>query len=82
MAEALYDMSEILLTHRAEILHRYRADCITLGQDVQLLRNDTVRYAHVRDMDSGGALIVTLEDGTEETVFSGEVSVRGIYGYV
>jgi len=27
-------------------------------------------------------LIVRKEDGTEEAVYAGEVSVRGVYGYV
>lgn len=60
---------------------RYRANCVTLGQDVQLIRGDEMRRAHVDDMDDRGALLVTLPDGTKETVFSGEVSVRGLYGY-
>jgi len=33
-------------------------------------------------MDENGALLVTLTDGTKETVFTGEVSVRGLYGYL
>lgn len=60
----------------------YRQHCLTIGKDVQLIRDDTVRYAHVDDMDETGALLVTLPDGTKETVFSGEVSVRGLYGYL
>ena len=60
----------------------YRHHCLTIGKDVQLIRGDTIRYAHVDDMDETGALLVTLPDGTKETVFSGEVSVRGLYGYL
>lgn len=33
-------------------------------------------------IDETGALLVQKEDGTKEAIFSGEVSVRGIYGYV
>lgn len=66
----------------ADWLDSYRANCLTLGQDVQLLQNDTVRYAHVDAMDDTGALLVTLPDGSKERIFSGEVSVRGLYGYV
>lgn len=29
-----------------------------------------------------GALLVTYPDGTKERIFSGEVSVRGLYGYL
>ena len=60
----------------------YRSHCITLGQDVQLLRDGQTRMAHADGMDDRGALLVTLADGTKETVFSGEVSVRGMYGYL
>ena len=60
----------------------YRRHCVTLGQDVKILRGEEVRYAHVDGMDDQGALLVTLSDGTQETVFSGEVSVRGMYGYL
>lgn len=66
----------------ANWMDSYRNHCLTLGQDVQLLRDGTVRYAHVDAMDDQGSLLVTLPDGTRETVFSGEVSVRGMYGYV
>ena len=35
-----------------------------------------------RGIDKEGALLVEQEDGTIKKVVSGEVSVRGIYGYV
>lgn len=60
----------------------YRRHCLTLGQDVQLLQNDQVRLAHVDDITDQGALLVTLANGTRETIFSGEASVRGLYGYL
>jgi len=60
----------------------YKQHCLTIGQDVQLFQNDTIRYAHVDDMDDKGALLVTLADGSNECILSGEVSVRGMYGYI
>jgi len=60
----------------------YKAHCITLHRDVQLLRNGQIRPAYAEDLDNQGALLVTLPNGTKETVFSGEVSVRGMYGYI
>lgn len=35
-----------------------------------------------RGINSVGELLVELPDGSERTVYAGEVSVRGIYGYV
>lgn len=78
----LAQASDALLTDASDWMHSYRTHCLTIGKDVQLIRGDTVRYAHVDDMDDQGALLVTLADGTKEKVFSGEVSVRGMYGYI
>ena len=60
----------------------YRSHCITIGQDVKIVRGEQVRLAHVDGMTDTGALLVTWEDGTTGTVLSGEVSVRGMYGYL
>lgn len=81
LIEQVRQAAAALVENPAEWMADYRRHCITLGQDVQLIRNDQVRLAHVDDMDDRGALLVTLPDGTKETVFSGEVSVRGLYGY-
>ena len=66
----------------AHWMKAYGANCLTIGKDVQLIRGDEVRLAHADGLDEQGALLVTLPDGTKETVFSGEVSVRGLYGYL
>lgn len=38
-------------------------------------------YAHADGIDEEAALLVTYPDGTKAAVASGEVSVRGMYGY-
>ena len=82
MLDALHFMSENLIDRKEHILNRYRVDCMTLGQDVVLVRGDEKRYGYAQDIDSDGALVVRFEDGRLETVNSGEISVRGMYGYV
>jgi len=82
MIEALQHMDSHLLTKKKQILTRYRADCITIGQDVSVLRGNEVRHGHAVDIDDSGALVVRFHDGHEEAVNSGEVSIRGMYGYV
>ena len=82
MMDALYRMDGKLLTEKPEILRRYRADCITLGQEISLVRGEEVRYGTALDIDEDGALLVRFVDGHNEIVTSGEVSVRGMYGYV
>ena len=62
-------------------LAAYRRDCVNLGKTVQLLGEDREVVTAV-DIDGEFGLVVRTADGTEKTVRSGEVSVRGMYGYV
>ena len=82
MLEALWKLDIRLLCAREEILKQYRANCITVGQDISLIRADEIRYGKALDIDENGALVVIFDNGSIETVNSGEVSVRGMYGYV
>ena len=82
MLQQLRQASDALLHDPRPWMDSYKRHCLTIGKDVQLIRADEIRQAHVDDMDEDGALLVTLPDGTKETVFSGEVSVRGMYGYI
>ena len=75
-------MAEACVSDPAEWMAVYRSKCITIGQNVQLLQNGNVREAFAEDVDESGALMVRFPDGTAERVFSGEASVRGMYGYV
>lgn len=83
MMDAFFRLSQTLLTEKETIMERYRRDCITLGQYVSVVKADgSARHGTAMDIDSEGALIVQFDDKTLETVNSGEVSVRGMYGYV
>ena len=66
----------------APYLAAYRRDCVTLGAQVQLLWQDAKEKVEALDIDDQFGLIVRRENGTVETVRTGEVSVRGLYGYV
>ena len=79
MVASLFDMSR---TPRQLLMDRYRLDCMTIGTDVSVLRGGEVRYGHAEGVDAEGALLVRFPDGRLEAVNSGEVSVRGMYGYV
>ncbi len=83
LMDALYELDAQLLTEKDAILDRYRRDCITLGKEISVVKADgSVRHGTARDIDTDGALIVDFADGTTEAVSSGEVSVRGMYGYL
>ena len=51
------------------------------GDHVDLIRGDEIRYAHAEAIGPDAELIVRLPDGSTEAIASGEVSVRGMYGY-
>lgn len=82
MMEALCAMSEALLTEKEALLAKYRRDCVTIGREVSLVRGDEIRHGKALDVDGDGALVVAFPDGKIEHISSGEVSVRGMYGYV
>ena len=60
----------------------YRARCVNMGKAVRVLRGGEARQARALDIDGEFGLTVEYEDGSRETVRSGEVSVRGLYGYI
>lgn len=62
-------------------LEAYRRDCLNIGKTVRLIGQDGQQQVTAVDIDEQFGLVVCHEDGTEETVRSGEVSVRGLYGY-
>jgi len=82
MMDALWRMDRCLLSHKADMLRRYCDDCITLGKEISLVRGDEIRHGTALDIDEEGALLVRFADGHSEIVNSGEVSIRGMYGYV
>ena len=58
------------------------AACVNLGKEVQILSpGQPPRNGKAIDVGPEAELIVQTEAGLE-TVRSGEVSVRGLYGYV
>ncbi|HJE92480.1 biotin--[acetyl-CoA-carboxylase] ligase [Anaerotignum lactatifermentans] len=60
------------------ILEDYRKHCITLGKEVHVLGREPF-FAEALDITPEGELLVRRADnGKEEVVFSGEVSIRGV----
>ena len=78
----LHRMDSALLTDRSAIMDRYRQHCATIGQEVSVLRGEDVRHGLALSVTEDGALLVRYTDGSEEAVNSGEVSIRGMYGYL
>lgn len=78
---ALIDtLSRMDFMDKARLMARYRSDCITLGQQVRILQTGCTGTATALTED--GSLVIRKDDGTTVTVGTGEVSVRGMYGYL
>lgn len=82
MLDALHRMDSELFTVQNTVMERYRRDCVTVGQEISLVKGDTLRHGKALDVRDDGALIVEFSPGRREAVSSGEVSVRGMYGYI
>lgn len=64
------------------LLTQYKDKCINLNKEVRILSSQEEFVGTIEDIGLDGSLVVRRQDGRYETVFSGEVSVRGLYGYV
>lgn len=78
--EILYD-SFIRDKQGLEAIDICRDKSILIGKDVSVIRGNEDFDAFVLDLNLAGELVVRKKDGTEERLFSGEVSVRGKRGY-
>ncbi len=64
------------------IKEKYNEMLVNQDRDVRVLEPGNEYDAHALGINETGELLVRKEDGTVDAVFAGEVSVRGIYGYV
>ncbi len=79
MINSLWEMDKHLLSR--DFMAIYKKDCITLGKEISIVGANNVFHGKAIDLDAEGGLIVQYPDGTTATVQSGEVSIRGMYGY-
>ena len=80
--QALDEMYQQFPHAKQKYLDQYRKDCLTTGHRVQLVTPTSRREAMAVAIDDDFKLVVELPDGTRESLSTGEVSVRGMYGYV
>lgn len=52
-----------------------------IGKEVRVIKGTQIRSGRAIDINEDGELVVEFEDG-RENIYSGEVSIRGIDGYV
>lgn len=81
MIASLMQMKNEIFVNISEKMQRFAENCVTIGKEVRLVRGECVREAFAEGISHDGGLIVRFPDGNRETVSSGEVTVRGLYGY-
>jgi BirA family biotin operon repressor/biotin-[acetyl-CoA-carboxylase] ligase len=80
--DAIFLEEDWLHTHPEEALKELRERSCTIGSAVTVISCDCERRGQALDIAPDGGLLVAYEDGSREIVSSGEVSVRGILGYL
>ena len=76
---ALYDDFP---SQNAAYLDHFRRDCLTVGNPIKVISGVGKRIGTATGISDDFGLTVRWEDGSTETLTSGEVSVRGLYDYV
>lgn len=66
----------------SDLVNEYNAMLVNRGKQVKMIEKDKEIIRKAIGIDHTGALIVEDENGIRELILSGEVSVRGLYGYV
>lgn len=82
MIRSLEQMSQDLLICQTSIMDVYRKNCITVGREISVNSCDSIRHGIAESICDDGGLVVRFEDGHRETIGAGEVSIRGMYGYI
>lgn len=65
-----------------DLVDAYNRVLINKDKEIRVLDPAGEYYGISSGINEKGELLVTKEDGTCEEIFAGEVSVRGVYGYV
>lgn len=59
-----------------------RNNSVLLGKEVRIINGNKEIKAKALDINNEGELLIERDDGSIEALFSGEVSMRGLYGYI
>jgi len=78
--ERLYD--KIIKGDTKEIIDEWKKYSVTLGKEVKICYRDTEYRGRAMDITQDGKLVVECDDGMTREVASGEISIRGILGYI
>ena len=89
--QLIVDIASIFIEEYAQFMktkdlsflqEEYNAILINREKEVQVLEPGNEYTAYALGINDTGELLVRTADGEEKAIFAGEVSVRGVYGYV
>lgn len=63
-------------------IEEYESLCLNIGRQVRLIDGNTERTGFCEGVTNTGELIIKDKNGEKYSVSAGEVSVRGLYGYI
>lgn len=66
----------------SQFISEYKEQSAVIGREVNIISSNTQHKGKVLNISEEGQLIIQLEDGTIKEIISGEVSVRGLEGYI
>lgn len=66
----------------SNLFGEYNHLLVNRGKEVKIMEKNEIKVRKAIGIDHKGGLIVEDESGRQETIIAGEVSVRGLYGYV
>lgn len=79
--EKLYTkyINDLDFNETLSIIKKYSA---VLGKEIRVIRGKLEKVARAIDIDGDGFLLIEDEEGNNELILSGEVSIRGKEGYI
>ena len=82
--EELEDLYEVFLKTEdlSALKDEYNRNCVTCGHEIRVLEPGHEYTGMTDGINDLGELVVKKADGETVCVYAGEVSVRGLYGYV
>jgi len=79
--EKLYDIF-MKTGDLTNLIEKYNERSINMGKYVKVINGNNVLVGKVENIDKEGQLIIITDNNEKHVIISGEVSVRGLYGYV
>lgn len=58
-------------------IEEYKNRSAALGKEIEVLGHENIRYGKAIDIDESGGLVISLENGENEILNSGEISIKG-----